>query len=80
MYTRMLKKVPGVTECYGWWNSMAFTKSQTNHFSAHEKTEIPGKPNSNMYPPSLELLQENEDLTQAAILDTCEEGPGALRG
>ena len=48
--------------------------------SADEKTEIPGKPNSNMYPPSLELLQENEDLTQAAILDTCEEGPGALRG
>ena len=46
MYTRMLKKVPGVTECYGWWNSMAFTKSQTNHFSADEKTEIPGKPNS----------------------------------
>ena len=27
---------------------MAFTKSQTNHFSAHEKIEIPGKPNSVM--------------------------------
>ena len=28
---------------------MAFTKSQTSHFSAHDKTEIPGKLNSVVY-------------------------------
>ena len=28
---------------------MAFTKSQITNFSAHEKTEIPGKLNSVMY-------------------------------
>ena len=51
IFKRMLKKVPGVAECYGWWKSMASTKSQTNHFSAHDKIEIPGKPNSVLYMP-----------------------------
>ena len=42
----MLKKDPEVTKRYGRRDAIAFGKPQTYYFSAHEKTQFPGKANS----------------------------------
>ena len=45
----MLKKDPEVTKRYGRRDAIAFGKPQTYNFSAHEKTQFPGKAKSALH-------------------------------
>ena len=42
----MQKKDPKVTQRYRWRDAIAFSYPQTYNFSAHKKTQFPGKANS----------------------------------
>ena len=63
----MLKKDPEGTKKYGWRDAIAFSKPQTNNFSAYEKTKLPGKANNVM-------------ATQRTSLEIDSYPPSAFRG